>query len=163
MSEGEFNEAVRSNFHDLVRTADSVLRCEAAAKDAVQQAVIRVWKHVDSLQGSIVALLHVSVKRQALSNLDSLKRRIAVMEGFWGETIVVERPRKADPRVDGLMAALGELPEKKRALIQKRFFEDKRVEEIAKEIGLSKSATQGRLRHAEGALRRQYKKKYVCR
>ena len=159
MTEEEFNEAVRLNFHDLVRTASSVLRCEAAAEDAVQQALIRVWKHIDSLQGSIVALLHVSVKRQALSNLDSLKRRIAVMEGFWGETIVVERPRKADPRVDGLMDALGELPEQKQALLQKRFFEGKTVAVIANEVGLSKSATQCRLHRAEGALLREYRKK----
>ena len=38
-------------------------------------------------------------------------------------------------------------------------FEGKKVEEVAKEVGLSKSAAQGRLRHAEGALRRQYRKK----
>lgn len=74
-------------------------------------------------------------------------------------TNIPERPRKADPRIKGLMDALDELPEKKRALIQKRFFEGKKVEEVAKEVGLSKSAAQGRLRHAEGALRRQYRKK----
>jgi DNA-directed RNA polymerase specialized sigma24 family protein len=81
------------------------------------------------------------------------------MEFFWGETIVVERPRKADPRVAGLMDALGELPEKKRALLYKRFFEGKRVAEIAEEMGLSKSAAQGRLSHAEAALLREYRKK----
>jgi RNA polymerase sigma-70 factor (ECF subfamily) len=135
----------------LVRTAVNVLNCESAAKDAVQQTLIRVWKHADSLQGSIEALLHVSVRRQAMSHFISRKRRIAAMEFFWGE-IIPDRPGKADPRVDGLMTALGELPEKKQALLQKRFFEGKSVGEIAKEVGLSKSATQGRLHHAEGAL-----------
>lgn len=77
---------------------------------------------------------------------------------FLGGT-VEERPREADPRVEGLMTALGELPEKKRALIQKRFFKGKKVGVIAEEMGLSKSATQGRLRNAEIALRRQYRKK----
>ena len=36
-------------------------------------------------------------------------------------TNIPERPRKADPRMERLMDALGELPEKKQALIQKRF------------------------------------------
>ena len=36
-------------------------------------------------------------------------------------TNIPERPRKADPRIKDLMDALDELPEKKRALIRKRF------------------------------------------
>lgn len=161
MTEEEFNEAVAENFAKLVRTAEVVLGCEDSAKDAVQQAVIRVWKNIGSFdpkKGAFVTLLHVAVKRQAISHQISRKRRITAMERFWGE-IIPERPRKADPRMERLMEALGELPEKKRALIQKRFFEGKKVEEVAKELGLSKSAAQGRLRHAEGALRRQYRKK----
>ena len=161
MTEEEFNETVRSNFDSLVKAAESVLGCEGSAKDAVQKALVRVWKNIDSFdptKATMRTLLHVSVKRQAISHQISRKRRITAMERFWGE-IIPERPRKADPRIKGLMDALDELPEKKRALIQKRFFEGKKVEEVAKEMGLSKSATQGRLRHAEGALRRQYRKK----
>jgi DNA-directed RNA polymerase specialized sigma24 family protein len=81
------------------------------------------------------------------------------MEFFWSETVVEERPRKADPRMDRLMEALGELPEQKRALLQKRFFEGKSVAVIANEVGLSKCAAQGRLHRAEGALLRAYRKK----
>jgi RNA polymerase sigma-70 factor (ECF subfamily) len=161
MSEEEFNEAVRLNFHDLVRTASSVLRCEAAAEDAVQQTLVRVWKNIEAFdpkRGSIEALLHVAVKRQALDHLTSLKRRIAVMEGFWGEYITGERPKRDDPRMNRLIAALGKLPDKPRSLIQKRFFEGKAVAVIANEVGLSKSATQARIRRAEGALRRLARK-----
>jgi hypothetical protein len=53
------------------------------------------------------------------------------MEFLWAETIVAERPRKDDPRMDRLMEALGELPEKKQALLRKHFFEGKTVAVIA--------------------------------
>lgn len=163
MNEEEFNQVVTDNFAKLVRTAESVLHCESAAKDAVQKALVRVWKNIgtfDPKKGGFVTLLHVAVKRQALSHLLSRKRRITAMESFWGEytTTTKGRPKKDDPRMGRLLAALEKLPDKKRALIHKRFFEGKKVEEVAKEMGLSKSAAQGRLRNAEGALRRQCKK-----
>ncbi len=147
---------------DLVRTAEAVLGCHDSARDSVQQALVRIWKNIatfDPKKGAFVTLLHVAVKRQAISHLLSRRRRLAGMEFFWSETVVEERPRKADPRVAGLMDALGELPEQKRAILQKRFFEGKTVGEIAKEVGLSKCAAQGRLHRAEGALLRAYRKK----
>jgi DNA-directed RNA polymerase specialized sigma24 family protein len=71
------------------------------------------------------------------------------MEFLWAETVVPERPRKDDPRMDRLMEALGELPEKKQTLLRKHYFEGKTVAVIANEVGLSKSATQARLHRAE--------------
>jgi RNA polymerase sigma factor (sigma-70 family) len=162
MSEEEFNQAVADNFAKLVRTAEAVLGCHDSARDSVQQALVRIWNNIatfDPKKGAFITLLHVAVKRQAISHLDSRKRRLAGMEFLWAETVVEQRPRKDDPRMDRLMEALGELPEQKRALLQKRFFEGKSVGEIAKEAGLSKSATQCRLHRAEGALLRGYRKK----
>jgi RNA polymerase sigma-70 factor (ECF subfamily) len=162
MTEEEFNQAVADNFAKLVRTAEAVLGCHDSAKDSVQQAVIRVWKNIatfDPKKGAFVTLLHVAVKRQAISHQISRKRRITAMEFFWGETIVEERPRKDDPRMDRLMEALGELPEKKQALLRKHFFEGKTVAEIAEEMGLSRAATGARLQTVKGALKRQYRKK----
>jgi RNA polymerase sigma factor (sigma-70 family) len=154
MTEEEFNQAVAENFAKLVRTAEAVLGCEDSAKDSVQQAVIRVWKNIGSFdpkKGAFVTLLHVSVRRQAIDHKVSKARRLAAMERFWGE-IIPERPKKADPRIKGLMDALDELPEKKRALIQKRFFEGKKVEEVAKEMGLSRAAMNARIQTLKGAL-----------
>ena len=54
------------------------------------------------------------------------------MERFWGE-IIPERPRKADPRIEGLMDALGELSEAKQTLLRKHYFEGKSVAVIAEE------------------------------
>ena len=99
----------------------------------------------------MAALLTTAVKRVALDLVISRKRRLVAMERFWGD-IIPERPRKADPRLERLMAALGELPEAKRALLQKRFFEGKTVAVIANEVGLSKSATQARLQTIKGSL-----------
>ena len=76
MTEEEFNETVASNFNSLVKAAESVLSCEEAAKDAVQQTLIRVWKNIGSFdpkKGAFVTLLHVSVKRQAILQFISLK------------------------------------------------------------------------------------------
>ena len=160
MNEEEFNRAVVDNFAKLVRTAEAVLHCESAAKDAVQKALVRVWDNIatfDPKKGSFATLLHVSVTRCAIDQLRSHMRRVAAMEVFWGETIVEER-HCDDPRLDGLLVALDALPEEKRALLQKRFFEGKRVAEIAKEMWLSKSAAQGRLHKAEEALFREYRK-----
>jgi DNA-directed RNA polymerase specialized sigma24 family protein len=106
MNEEQFNEAVRLNFDSLVRTAEFVLHCESAAKDAVQQTLVRVWKSLanfDPTKVTFVTLLHVAVKRQAISHQISRKRRLTAMERFCGETIVAERPRKAAPRLQGLM------------------------------------------------------------
>ena len=162
MTEEEFNQTVTENFAKLVRTAEAVLGCHDSAKDSVQQAVIRVWKNIatfDPKKGAFVTLLHVAVKRQAISHQISRKRRIAGMEFLWAETIVPERPMKDDPRMDRLMEALGELPEKKQALLRKHFFEGKTVAEIADEMGLSRAATGARIKTLKGALKRQYRKK----
>lgn len=160
MTEGEFNETVKSNFHSLTKAAESILGCEEAAKDAVQQALVRVWKNLDTFdpkKATMRTLLHVSARRQALDHLTSRKRRLAAMERFWGE-IIPERPRKPDPRMPRLMAALEKMPEKKRALIQKYYFEGKSVAVIADEVGLSLPATKARLQTVKGTLRRFFKK-----
>lgn len=160
MTEEEFSAEVESRRAALIGVAVQTLKCEEAAKDAVQVAMIRVWKNIasfDPKKGSLAALLTTAVKRVALDLVISRKRRLVAMERFWGD-IIPERPRKADPRLERLMAALGELPEAKRALLQKRFFEGKSVAVIANEVGLSKSATQARLHRAEGALRRLIKR-----
>jgi DNA-directed RNA polymerase specialized sigma24 family protein len=57
-----------------------------------------------------------------------------------------------------LMAALEKMPEKKRALIQKYYFEGKSVAVIADEVGLSLPATKARLQTVKGTLRRFFKK-----
>jgi hypothetical protein len=66
------------------------------------------------------------------------------MERFWGE-IIPERPRKADPRIEGLMDALGELSEAKQTLLRKHYFEGR--------------ATKAKILPVRGALWRQYRKK----
>lgn len=161
MTEEEFNETVRSNFDSLVRAAGSVLGCEDSAKDSVQQTLVRVWKNIatfDPTKASLRTLLHVSVRRQAISHQISRKRRITAMERFWVD-IIPERPRKDDPRMDRLMEALGELPEKKQALLRKHFFEGKSVAEIAEEMGVSRAAMSARIKTLKGTLKRQYRKK----
>jgi len=160
MTESEFSMDFESRKKALIAVAAQTLQCEEAAKDAVQVAAIRVWKNIasfDPKKGSMGTLLTTAVKRVAIDFSISRKRRVVAMERFWGD-IISERPRKEDPRMLRLMAALGKMPDKKRALLHKRFFEGKTVAVIAKEVGLSKSATQGRLRHAEGALKRLIKK-----
>jgi hypothetical protein len=79
------------------------------------------------------------------------------MERFWGE-IIPERPKKADPRMDRLMAALEKMPEKKRALIQKYYFEGKTTGVIAEEMSISLPATKARLQTVKATLRRLFKK-----
>ena len=154
VTEEEFNQAVAENFAKLVRTAEAVLGCEDSAKDSVQQAVVRVWKNIGSFdpkKGAFVTLLHVAVKLQAISHQISRKRRLTAMERFWGE-IIPERPRKADPRMERLMEALGELPEKKQAILREHFFEGKGVTVMAKELGLSRAAMNSRIQTLKGAL-----------
>jgi len=163
MQMGRFNETVRSSFDSLVKTADLVLGCEDSAKDSVQQAVIRVWKNIatfDPKKGAFVTLLHVAVKRQAISHQISRKRRITAMERFWVD-IIPERPRKDDPRMDRLMEALGELPEKKQALLREHYFEGKSVAVIAKEMGLSRAATGARIQTVKGALLKGFKSSFL--
>jgi RNA polymerase sigma factor (sigma-70 family) len=129
----------------------------------VQQAVIRVWKNIasfDPKKGAFVTLLHVAVKRQAISHQISRKRRLTAMERFWVD-IIPERPRKADPRMDRLMEALDELPEKKQALLRKHFFEGKSVAVIANEMGLSLCAMRARLQTLKGALLQGFKSSFL--
>jgi RNA polymerase sigma-70 factor (ECF subfamily) len=144
----------------LIAVAAQTLQCEEAAKDAVQVAAIRVWKNIasfDPKKGSMGTLLTTAVKRVAIDFSISRKRRVKAMERFWGE-IIPERPRKTDPRMPRLLAALEKMPEKKRALIQKYYFEGKSVAIIADEVGLSLPATKARLQTVKGTLRRFFKK-----
>ena len=163
MTEEEFSAEVESRRTALIGVAVQTLKCEEAAKDAVQVATIRVWKNIasfDPKKGSLAALLTTAVKRVALDLVISRKRRLVAMERFWGE-IIPERPRKKDPRMDGLMEALDELPEKKQALIQKYYFEGKSVAVIANEMGLSRAATGARIQTLKGALLQGFKSSFL--
>ncbi len=82
------------------------------------------------------------------------------MERFWVD-IIPERPRKDDPRLQGLMEALDELPEKKQALLREHFFEGKSVAEIAEEMGLSRAATGARIKTLKGALLKGFKSSFL--
>jgi RNA polymerase sigma-70 factor (ECF subfamily) len=162
MTEEEFNETVKSNFQSLVKAAESVLGCEEAAKDAVQQTLIRVWKNIstfDPEKGTIEALLHVSAKRAALDQLRSRKRRLATMERFWGEIIVQGRPKAPDPRIESLMKAFSNMPEKKRLLLQKHYLEGKSATDISNEMGLSLCATKSKILRFRGSLLQEFRKK----
>lgn len=160
MTESEFSMDFESRKKALIAVAAQTLQCEEAAKDAVQVAAIRVWKNIasfDPKKGSMGTLLTTAVKRVAIDFSISRKRRVKAMERFWGE-IIPERPRKTDPRMPRLLAALEKMPEKKRALIQKYYFEGKSVAIIADEVGLSLPATKARLQTVKGTLRRFFKK-----
>jgi RNA polymerase sigma-70 factor (sigma-E family) len=147
----DFEEFARAHTPRLYRTAWLLAGDSHHAEDLVQETLgklYRSWqrlRHVDN----IPAYAHTVLTRTYISQ----RRRRS-----WAEHPTAAIPDRADRQGDpelrlSLQRALAELPPLDRAVLVLRFFEDRSVEQVARDLGKNAGAVRTRTSRALNRLR----------
>lgn len=144
----------RQRMPDSYRLAVAILRDEAAAQDAVQDAALRAWvawprlrdrNRLDPwLDRIIVNCCRDRLRKEAR---DSRAIRALRLDGHGPQS---------DPRVDALRQAIVRLSPDHRIAVTLRYFDDLSIEEIARRTGCREGTIKSRLHYALLALRAAY-------
>jgi RNA polymerase sigma-70 factor (ECF subfamily) len=153
-SERALEALVRRTWPMAHRAAYLVLRDEVAAEDVAQEALvaaIRSLERFDRRRPFGPWLHRIAVNRA----IDHARARSARPEAASGRAEEAEglagappEAGAADPRADGLDAALGSLTPEQRAIVAMRYLLDLTPGEIAIELGLPRGTVNSRLRRA---------------
>ncbi len=131
-----------------------------AAPDVAQGVFLQLARRAEALPGGIVlgAWLHRQTVRQSLNHLRNEQRRRLREEATVAMNADPEPPSWTTlaPVLD---EALASLPEKDRAVLHLRYFEDRRTSEIATTLAVSPEAAQKRLERALENLRERLRRK----
>ncbi|MCD4525932.1 SigE family RNA polymerase sigma factor [Nocardioides sp. cx-173] len=147
----EYAALVTAAWGPLYRTAYLLVGNHALAEDLVQTALTNTyvsWHRVRDL-GAARAYARTAVVRAAMSWFRSRARRPEHLTDVLPET-----PYSPDHSVrPALMAALGDLPPRQRAVVVLRFYEDLSVAEAARVLGCSEGTVKSQTSAGLGRLR----------
>ena len=159
-----FGELARARLDHAFRLAVAILRSEADARDAVQEAFLAAWQHLPTLRdpGRFDAWLDrivVNACRMALRH----RHFVHVREIDVGDP--ARRATPADHRLepgpddgvadaDLVRRAMERLDVDKRAILVLHHVEDRSIDEIAAVLGVPAGTVKWRLHAARGALQR---------
>jgi RNA polymerase sigma-70 factor, ECF subfamily len=147
-----------------------VVKNQEDALDVVQEAFIKVHKHIGSFQGSSsfytwlyriamnLAIDQVRKRRKVVELDETLHKEDAASGGAFLPQIVHDNPSKTVSRRElstEIQAALDTLPEYHRAVILLREVEDLSYEEMAKVLKVPKGTIMSRLFHARRKMQEQ--------
>lgn len=138
-ADADFDEFVRSNLRGLVQTACMIVWDVKEAEDLVQECLLKVarrWARVGAMEDPLAYTRRVLV-HLALRQSGRHARRRAELEAT-----VVDAGAESAGLVgletrEELIAALGELPPRQRAVIVLRYFLDLTEPETARALGCS--------------------------
>lgn len=147
---GTFVEQYRSI---LFGTAYLMMRDRGLAEDAVQEALIQIWKHLPSFRRKssiktwLVRIVMNEVKQQfrkkKLSMVSLEEAPETPNEHEEADTVLIHNEER-----QGLRQALGKLPSEQREAIVLRYFSDLSVPEIAVATNQPEGAIKSRLSRA---------------
>ena len=149
-----FVQAVQAHRAAMYRVALSMLRRRADAEDAVSEATMQAYVHIDSLRARenvrawlmriTVNACHAALRR---------RKREAVREIGEAE-LVAQAPQESLP----LWALVAQLPPKYGSVLQMFYGEDMRVEEIARALRLPGGTVSSRISRGRRLLRQLIEK-----
>jgi RNA polymerase sigma-70 factor (sigma-E family) len=129
-----FREFVEVRYTDLLRTAYLLTGSRDAAEDLVQSALLTTMRHWRTVADPMAY-----VRRAMVNQRTSLWRRVGSREVLTDVPPDRATPDGAAGRADRdeLLAALGRLPARMRAVLVLRYWEDLSEEESARMLGCS--------------------------
>ncbi len=154
----EFSRAIDTHRGLLQRAAVRILGCGDAARDAVQEALITLWRY-PPVQGEETAWLLRTVIHRALHERRTRLRRQrwegAAAEAWINDCPVCNPHRDAESRELGAAVedALASMPERYRTTFILRALDGLEYEQIAQELGVPVGTVRSRLNRARAMLR----------
>jgi len=151
MTEREYNECVNTYADNVYRFILKNLRNEEDARDVVQTAFEKMWRHRDEVDASkSKSYLFTVAYRQMIDHIRKVKR-IQLKEEFNEEAKVQNKPANNLKKI--LDEALARLSETQRTLVLLKDYEGYSYEEIGKITNLSESQVKVYLHRARVQLK----------
>jgi RNA polymerase sigma-70 factor, ECF subfamily len=161
-----FEQLMRRHNQKLYRTARSILRDEAEAEDAVQEAYLTAYRAMGTFRGDaqVSTWLVRIVANEALGRLRRIRRSAEIIEIGDTEDLTertmddhtYERPERAALRGETrrlMEAAIDKLPDTFRTVFMLRAVEELGVEEIAAALEIPEATVRTRFFRARALLR----------
>lgn len=154
-----FNQLAEAYSTDLYRYAMWLCGNDALAKDLVQETCLRAWKALDNLKDNKAAKSWlITILRREYAR--TFERKVPKFTDF--DTVVVPEEREMEPddrtEVQLLRQGIAQLAEKYREPLLLQVVMGYSCEEIAKELGISKSAVMTQLFRAREQLKAKLQK-----
>ena len=151
MTEREYNECVNTYADNVYRFILKNLRNEEDARDVVQTAFEKMWRHRDEVDSSkSKSYLFTVAYRQMIDHIRKVKR-IQLKEEFNETTKVQNKPANNLKKI--LDEALARLSETQRTLVLLKDYEGYSYEEIGQITNLSESQVKVYLHRARVQLK----------
>ena len=153
-----FAQLVRRHNRTLYRAARAILRDDAAAEDALQEAWLRAYHAIGTFRGEskLSTWLVRIVVNEALARRRKNQRNVAAGEDAEQATLGQDEPEGMAERSESrrrLEAQIRRLPEAFRAVFILRAVEELSVEETAAALHIPQATVRTRFFRARGRLR----------
>ncbi|MCE3282050.1 MAG: polymerase ECF-type sigma factor [Chitinophagaceae bacterium] len=152
MTEKEYNQCVDLYSDNVFRFIVKNLRHEEDARDIVQTAFEKLWRHKDQVEHEKSKSYLFTVAYNQMIDHIRKNKRIQLKEDFSADTRVQQSNTGRDTRKI-LMEALNRLSETQKSLVMLKDYEGYSYEEIGKIMGLSESQVKVYLHRARLALK----------
>ena len=146
----------------LVKFAEGYLFDQQACEDIVQTFFISFWSNSETvdIKTSLKAYFFQSIKNLSLNRIRDLKIQDK-HEIQYVESLVNIEPidKLTDPEIFGLIQeAIGSLPPQMAEIFRQKYFEGKKLKEIAEELNITDGTVKTQLFRARKTLRENLKK-----
>ena len=148
LDQAGFIELVKPVLPAAYRLAAAMLRSRTEAEDAVQEAVLKAWRHRARFRSD------AAMQPWLLAIVANECR--AIRRGKWWSVIrwpSLERPQEGEDAAADLRRAISALPHDQRLAIVLRFYLDMRFDEVAAVLKISTKAAKSRTYRALERLR----------
>ena len=137
MTEKEYNDCVNQHADNVFRFIVKNLRHEEDARDVVQSAFEKLWRHREEVDSAkIKSYLFTVAYNQMIDHIRKAKR-VYLKEEFRDDSRVINRESNNAKAI--LQDALARLNETQRSLVMLKDYEGYSYEEIGKIMNLSES------------------------
>ena len=150
-----YEELARESADRLYAIAFQISRDRDRAEDAVQHALVAMWRDLPSLRDTtrFETWTYRLVTRASLQDLRQ-RRRVTVFDLSPGEAVADGRDMASDVAIkDQLQRGLATLTPDHRAIVVLRHLADLSIDEIGEVLGIPRGTVASRLHHATRALR----------
>ncbi len=157
MDKASFERLYRELLPGLYRLAQSLLRSEADAQDAVQQAALNAYRALPRMKPGLERAYVTRVVVNECRNIQRARRRVTPVAAL-EETAAPFAPPDPD-----LRQAVGRLPEELRLALLLKYMEGYTEKEIAGTLDISVAAVKGRLLRARRRLAEELREEVTLR
>lgn len=145
----------------LVANALFFIRDEQGAKDVVQEFLFEFWhkKLYMRLEGDIKGYLYRCVQHKCFNvqRRRTLEQKVATLSGL-NKIEAEEENEEKEERLARLQEALNDLPPQRREVLQRVYFEERKYQDAANEIGISLNTLKTHLKFGMKNLREKLKR-----